>query len=253
MAATEVEQLTGQMEGGRGEVAFHSTLRWCVRACVLCVSLIMSVRLLPLVPCCRVEQNPDFKLRVELYHLVSSHNTVRVLCVVACHPWEPISTSSTFSRLPHPLGHWTTPPLGSGGCPAYSAERCPPRPSRHGRGGPPSTEERGCPRKVLQAVRGKVCVHVLLHHQTSVRRTGLHPSLADGGGIMSSRFSLVGHVEVTLDSGEGRLLAWLGPRFQIEFDINFDPEWEEDCAVEGFLVSVSVLPSLTDSTTSSQR
>lgn len=96
-------------------------------------------------------------------------------------------------------------------------------------------------------------MHVLLHHQTSVSRTGLHPSLADCGVVMSSRFSLVGHVEVTPDSGEGHQLAWLGPRFQIEFDISFDPEWEEDCAVEGFLVSVCAPPSLTDSTTSGQR
>ena len=54
-----------------------------------------------------------------------------------------------------------------------------------------------------------------------------------------SRFSLVGHLEVNADNGGGHLLAYLGPGFQIEFDVSFEPEWEEDCALEGFLVSVS--------------
>ena len=57
----------------------------------------------------------------------------------------------------------------------------------------------------------------------------------------SSRFNLVGHVEVNVDDGEGHQVACLGPRFQIEFDVSFEPEWEEDCTLGGFLVSVRVL------------
>ena len=33
VVATEVEPLIGRMEGGRGEVVFHSTMRWCVHVC----------------------------------------------------------------------------------------------------------------------------------------------------------------------------------------------------------------------------
>ena len=57
----------------------------------------------------------------------------------------------------------------------------------------------------------------------------------------SSRFNLVGHVEVNVDGGEGHQVACLGPRFQIGFDVSFEPEWEEDCTLGGFLVSVRVL------------
>ena len=61
------------------------------------------------------------------------------------------------------------------------------------------------------------------------------------GSTLSSRFNLVGHVEVNADGREGHQVACLGPRFQIEFDVSFEPEWEEDCALGGFLVSVRVL------------
>lgn len=52
---------------------------------------------------------------------------------------------------------------------------------------------------------------------------------------------LVGHVEVDADSGTGHVSASLGAGFRIEFDVSYEPEWEEDCALEGFLVSRSPL------------
>ena len=61
------------------------------------------------------------------------------------------------------------------------------------------------------------------------------------GSTISSRFNLVGHIEVNADGREGHQVACLGPRFQIEFDVSFEPEWEEDCALGGFLMSIRVL------------
>ena len=60
------------------------------------------------------------------------------------------------------------------------------------------------------------------------------------GSTTSSRFNLVSHVEVNADGREGHQVACLGPRFQIEFDVSFEPKWEEDCALGGFLVSIHV-------------
>ena len=51
------------------------------------------------------------------------------------------------------------------------------------------------------------------------------------GSTIFSRFNLVGHIEVNADGREGHQVACLGPRFQIEFDVRFEPEWEEDCAL----------------------
>ena len=65
-------------------------------------------------------------------------------------------------------------------------------------------------------------------------RCGLH-------NIQSSRFNLVSHVEVNADGREGHQVACLGSRFQIEFDVSFEPEWEEDCALGGLLVSIRFL------------
>ena len=48
-------------------------------------------------------------------------------------------------------------------------------------------------------------------------RCGLHD-------IQSSRFNLVSHVEVNADGREGHQVACLGSRFQIEFDVTFEPE-----------------------------
>ena len=44
------------------------------------------------------------------------------------------------------------------------------------------------------------------------------------GSTISSRFNLAGHVEVNADGGEGHQVVCLGPRFQIEFDVRFEPE-----------------------------
>ena len=60
------------------------------------------------------------------------------------------------------------------------------------------------------------------------------------GSTISSRLNLVGHVEVNADGREGHQVACLGPRFQIEFDVTFEPEWEEDCTLGVFLVSMHV-------------
>ena len=60
------------------------------------------------------------------------------------------------------------------------------------------------------------------------------------GSTISSRFNLIGHVEVNADGREGHQVACLGPRFQIEFDVSFEPEWEEDCTLGVFLVSMHV-------------
>ena len=77
MVATEVEQLAG----GGGEREWQACISQhyemvCVYVCVYVHALLITwlyICNVLHVPCCRVEQSADFRLRVELYHLVSGY------------------------------------------------------------------------------------------------------------------------------------------------------------------------------------